>query len=171
MFLASQEIPRILLNPNIHYRIQMCPPAVSILSQLDPVNISTSHFLKIHLNIILSSTSGSSKWSLSLRVPYPKPVYTSPLPHMRATCTAHLILRDFITRTILKTNHNYFYFTRLVGLQELSVLCEGLLLPVTAIWLSCRVDCNTDSRYSDLFQNLLTIYKKCFLHKLCHLNW
>jgi hypothetical protein len=42
-----------------------------------------SHFLKIHLNIILPSTSGSPQWSLSLRFPYQHPVHTSPLPHTR----------------------------------------------------------------------------------------
>ena len=41
-----------------------------------------SHFLKIHLNI-LPSTSGSPKWSLSFRFPHQNPVYASPLPHSR----------------------------------------------------------------------------------------
>jgi hypothetical protein len=52
-------------------------------SQLDPVHTPTSHFLKIHFNIILPSTPGSPQWCLSFRFPHRNPVHASPLPHKR----------------------------------------------------------------------------------------
>ena len=66
-FAASQEIPRISRNPNVHYRTHKRPPTVSILGQPNPVHIPTSLLLEIHPNIIHPSTPRSSQCSPSLR--------------------------------------------------------------------------------------------------------
>jgi hypothetical protein len=73
----------ILLNPKVHYLIQNHPTPVSTLSQPNPVHTPTSHFLKIHPNIILPSTPGSSQWSLFLRLPHLNPIHACLLAHPR----------------------------------------------------------------------------------------
>ena len=56
------------------------------------------NLLEIRPNIY-PSTPKSSQWSLSIRFPHQDPIYPLFSP-IRATCPAHLILLDFITRTI-----------------------------------------------------------------------
>ena len=104
---ATQETPLISRNPKVHYRTHKRPPPVSILGQSNPVHIHTSHSLEIHPNITRPSTSRSPQWSPSLWFHHQDPVH--PLSStIRATYPAHLILLDFITRTILGEEYKSF---------------------------------------------------------------
>ena len=89
-FAAIQEIPSISRNPKVHYCTHKRPPPVSILGQLNPVHIPTSHLLEIHPNIIHPSTPRSPQWFFPSGFPT-KTLYTpSPLP-IRATRPAHTV--------------------------------------------------------------------------------
>ena len=130
-FAASQEIPRISRNPKIHYRTPKRPPHVSIRGQPNWVHIPTSHLLEIHSNITHPSTPRSPQWFLSLWFPQQDPMHPLSSP-IRATCPAHLILLDFITRTILGEEYKSFG----------SSLGNLLHSPVTSSLLGPNVQCN-----------------------------
>ena len=121
LFAASQEIPRIARNPKVHYRTHKRPPPFSILRHPNPVHYphpsSWRSILILFTHLRLGLPSGlfpSGFPSKTLYTPLSSPI--------RATCTAHLIVLDFITRKILGEEYKSFSFS----------LCNLLHSPVTS---------------------------------------
>jgi len=88
-------------------------------------------FLKISISILFSNLSLGLPSGLFLSGFPTKTLYTSHLSPIRATCPAHLILVDFIPRTIM----GYVYRSRSSSLYSLlhspvtsSCLCPNVLL-------------------------------------------
>jgi hypothetical protein len=71
-FAASQEIPRISLNPKVHYRTHKRPPPVSILGQPNPVQSIYPHPTSWRSILILST---------HLRLGLPSGLLSPPSPY------------------------------------------------------------------------------------------
>ena len=154
-FAASPEIPRISRNPKVHYYAHKRPPPVCILGQsIYPHPTSWRSILILSTHLCLGLPSGLFPSGFPT-----KTLYTPLSSPIRATCPAHHILLDFITRTILGEECESFN----------SSLCNLLHSPVTSSLLGpnilLRVQCNSILRKQNNPEDLAK-----FKTKDCHRN-
>jgi hypothetical protein len=86
---ASQQIPRPVWKPKVHYRVHKSPPLIPIRSQMHPVHAFPSYIPKIHTNVISNLYLGLPTRLLS---GFPNQIlYAFLISPMHVTCTAHLV--------------------------------------------------------------------------------
>ena len=95
-FSASQEIPRISRNPEVHYCIQKCPPPVPILRHLDPVHTATSRGIKKFL--VLHWTASSTLCTVLS------------LFHCIQTHSSYYLTQKLFLKSVYKTYYTFFVY-------------------------------------------------------------
>jgi hypothetical protein len=113
---TAHDIPRVLLNPKVDYRIHNCQQLVPIPRQINTIHSLPSDVFNIHFNIILPFKPRYSKWSLSFRFPHQTPLCISHPPERD-----RLILFGLITR-IIGALHNSSNSSRLLSTTHLNHL-------------------------------------------------
>ena len=110
-FTASQDIPRVLWNQKVHYRSHKCPPPDPIFRASSKQSIPP-HRTSWRSILILSSYLRLGLPSALFPSGFPTKTLCTPLlSSIRTTYPAHLIVLDFITRTIFGERYRSLNFS------------------------------------------------------------
>jgi hypothetical protein len=105
---ATQEIPNILWNPKVHYRVHKSPPLVPIVRQMNLVHTPRIIF-NVHVDSILPSISRSVYGSLSFGFSYLKLCIHFSSHACYVPCLSHLhYLRLLGALTLQCSNWNWY---------------------------------------------------------------
>jgi hypothetical protein len=86
---ASQEIPRLLWHPKVHYHVHKSLPLVPVLNHMLPVHTFSNYFPNIHSNTVFTFTLRSSAFS-SFHIFQPNYCNNFSTPHAcYMNCTSH----------------------------------------------------------------------------------
>jgi hypothetical protein len=77
---SIQVLSRLLWNQEAHCRVHNSPPLASVLTQINSIYTLRPCFLKMHFDIVLSSTPTASGWCLPFRISNRNFVHISPPP-------------------------------------------------------------------------------------------
>ena len=139
-------------------------PTLSHSNQLIP---PPTDLLKIHFNIIIPSTPRSSKWSLSLRSPSPKPCkHLSYMPYVPHVQLSSLLLISSPEYWVMGTDHEapryVVFFIPLVQKLEILAVVSGCQSDMMSRTLPKMGTC-TGRHYSDVFWPVkLTFWRRTF---------
>jgi len=113
------SVRRILCNPEVHYSVRKSTPLVHILRQINPVHdphnlTGWKSILILLCRLYVRLVGGLLLSGFPTRIPYELLLFT-----IRATCSAHLILIDLITRIIFGEQYRPLSFSSCNVLKSL----------------------------------------------------